>query len=425
MKLFDLRSFSGLIVASAFMLPTASVAARQDGAWREVFQSSPASYEPIPPEVEKRIVEKFKLPPQLMEQMRSNEASGTMRVRFAVSGGGTQLRIRISNEEGTAPLTLSAASVGLAGDGLNARVGTLRAVTFGGKRSVTIPARAPMLSDPIDIAPTAGTELVASAYFAGPVSVYPQGGGLVAVAAGEQTMREELRGATQLRGRPFVSGAEVLARRAPHVIVALGDSITDGNRPKSGELRGWPEELSRRLAARKTGYPYAVLNAGIGGNRVLTSSSGLSALARLDRDVLRVEGVTHVIILEGVNDIGMSGMSFFGENPVISADELIAGYRQIIARIHARGIKVIIGTITPFGGSFAYDTPDKEQMRQAVNRWIRTSQEADAIIDFDQVARDPAKPTAMRKAFGSSDNLHPGEAGYKAMGDAIDLSLFD
>lgn len=208
------------------------------------------------------------------------------------------------------------------------------------------------------------------------------------------------------------------------MIATLGDSITDGNRTTLGDLRSWPEELARRLAARRNGGRYSVVNAGIGGNRLLGSGWGPSALARLDRDVLRIDGLSYLIVLEGTNDIGMAGRSVFGNNPAVSADDMIAAYRQIIARAHARGVKVLLGTIMPFGGSATHYSPANEQIRQAVNAWIRTSREADGVVDFDRLARDPADATKLQAAFGSQDGLHPGAAGYKAMGDAIDLSLF-
>jgi lysophospholipase L1-like esterase len=356
--------------------------------------------------------------------MRPQTASGTQRVRIAVSARGPQIRIRVSNEEGTEPLMLEAASVGLAGEGYVSKPGTLKALTFGGRRSVTVPAGAPVLSDPIALPVAPGTELIVSTYAAGPFKLDPLGGGTVVVAAGDQTLKSELAAGTPMHGRPAVTGVEVLSPGSQRVIATLGDSITDGNRFTVGELRSWPEELANRLTARQGGGQYAVVNAGIGGNRILGSGWGPSALARLDRDVLRIDGLSHLIVLEGTNDIGMSGRTVFGNHSIVTPEDLITGYQQIIARAHARGVKVIFGTITPFGGSMTHYSPDNEKTRQAVNHWIRTSHEPDGVIDFDQLARDPAKPANMRAEFGSEDGLHPGAAGYKSMGDAIDLSLF-
>jgi lysophospholipase L1-like esterase len=214
--------------------------------------------------------------------------------------------------------------------------------------------------------------------------------------------------------------------RDTHLIVALGDSITDGNRLSLTALHSWPEELSRRLAARGSSTDYAMVNAGIAGNRLLASGfGGIAALARLDRDALALDGITHLVVLEGTNDIGMSGHSSFGDNPAISAEEIIGGYRQIMARAHDRGVKVILGTILPFGGSASHDTPGHEQLREAVNTWIRTSREPDGMVDFDKALRDPAHPLQLRSDYDSGDHLHPNEAGSKAMGEAVDLSMFE
>lgn len=412
-----------LAIGSLVAMP---VHAKQDGTWREAFQSSPAAYDPIDPKVAQNLIDKFRISPSMIEMMRPKPpVSGTLRARFAVSVAGSQLRIRISNEAGAKPLTLHGASVGLAGEGLNVLPNSLRALTFGGARNIVIPPGAPVLSDPVDFAVSAQAELVVSTNLPDGIQLDPRGGGLLSIADGDQTMREVLDSAKAVSGRPIVTGAEVLTRNAPRVIVAFGDSITDGNRNKPGVLRSWPEELARRFSACRSCKPTSVVNAGIGGNRVLSSSWGQSALARFDRDVLRVEGVSHVVVLEGVNDIGHSGKnSIFGDGPALTAGDLIAGFRQLIARAHARKVKLVMATILPMGGAVSHFNPEKEQIRQAVNTWIRTSGEPDAVIDFDAAARDPADPVQMAKSFGSVDNLHPGDAGYKAMGDAIDLSIF-
>jgi lysophospholipase L1-like esterase len=420
-----------LLVGVAFAAPLALAAAPQATAapaetrvWREAFQSSPAHYDALAPEFIKLLVEKYKMPPAMIEQMRPHMASGTQRIRLAVTAGGPQIRIRVSNEEGTEPLVLTAASVGLAGDGYGSKPGTLKALAFSGRPNVTVPAGAPVLSDPVALPVTPGAELIVSMYGAGSFKLDPLGGSTIVVAAGDQTQKNELTAGTEMHGRPAITGVEVLSPGSERVIVTLGDSITDGNRLTPAEMHSWPQELANRLAVRKGGGEYTMVNAGIGGNRILGSGWGPSALARLDRDVLRIDGLSHLIVLEGTNDIGMSGHTVFGDNPVVTPEDLIAGYRQIIARAHARGVQVLFGTIMPFGASMTHYSPDNERTRQAVNHWIRTSREPDGVIDFDQLARDPARPVNMRAAFGSEDGLHPGAAGYKAMGDAIDLSLF-
>lgn len=399
--------------------------AQRGNAWREVFQSSPADYDALTPDTERRIIEQMKVSQAFLEGMRPKPpVKGTVRFRFAVSVGGRRLRVRLSNEEGHTPLLVSAASIGVAAEGFAAMPGSVVRLTFRGMKSIMIPAGAPAISDPIALAVTPGAELVASIYVPDGLQLLPAGGGLMAVDAGDQTLRDGPIEGSQVPGRPFVTGVEVLTARPPQVIVTLGDSITDGNRLALGALRGWPEQLSRRLATRRGGPPYAVVNAGIAGNRILNSISGKAALARLDRDVLRVEGVSHVIVLEGTNDIGMSGKSLLGESPLVTLDELITSYGQIIARAHARRIKVILATITPFGGAITHFTPEKERLRQGVNTWIRSSRETDGVIDFDRNTRDPVQPSNMRSDFASPDRLHPSQAGYKAMGDAIDLALF-
>jgi lysophospholipase L1-like esterase len=217
----------------------------------------------------------------------------------------------------------------------------------------------------------------------------------------------------------FLSAVDVERRVKGPVIVAFGDSITDGYRSTDNANRRWPDRLTERLEARSKGRPIAVVNAGIGGNRVLSDGFiaifGKSALARFDRDVLAVPGASHLIILEGVNDLG-------GPSPP-SADDLIAGYRQLIARARDHGIKVYGATILPYEGA-AYFKPQGEVVRQAVNQWIRTGGAFDGVIDFDALMRDPAHPSRMIAGLQSGDWLHPNDAGYRAMGDAVDLSLF-
>jgi lysophospholipase L1-like esterase len=216
----------------------------------------------------------------------------------------------------------------------------------------------------------------------------------------------------------LLARVEVAAAPDARAVVAFGDSITDGARSTANANARWPDTLARRLAERRRGPPVAVLNAGISGNRVLGDGAGVSALARFDKDVLMQSGVTHVIVMEGINDIGVARA-----NPSPSADDLIAAHRQLIARAHARGLKIYGATLTPFEGA-AYYTPEGEAKRQALNNWIRTSGEYDAVIDFDAVTRDPASPSKFAAFADSGDHLHPGDAGYKAMGDAVDLALF-
>jgi len=399
-----------------FALPAAAQSNRE--AWIDAFQSSPADYDFVIPK-------EMKLPPETRERLRDRPpVTGTLRMRIAVAAGGAQLRIRLSNEDGTAPLTIAAASVGLAAAGFDARPGTLRKLSFGGVEKVTIAPGAPVLSDPVALPVQAMGELVVSVQVPAGLKLKGFGNAVMGLGEGDQALSPALSGADTIIGRPPVSGVMVRSAHPPRVIVALGDSITDGNRPALGQLHGWPERLQQRIAASPKRPALAVINAGIGGNRVLTTSWGKAALARFDRDVVRVRGVSHVILFEGINDIGNGGSStMFGINPPLDVNDLIAGYRQIIARAHAARIRVVMGTLTPFQGSTSYSEA-RESQRQAVNRWIRTSGEPDAVIDFDQAVRDPAAPLRLRPDYDSGDHIHPGEAGYRAMGDSIDLALF-
>jgi lysophospholipase L1-like esterase len=343
-----------------------------------------------------------------------------------LSAGGQSLRVRLTNEYGTKPLAIGAARVALVGPDGAEIAGSGHALAYGGASQATIPAGAPLLSDPVSLATTPLARLRISLYLpgdTGPCTCHPTGAEPVSVAPGDAT--EGKVAPTRVvsnnpfsESRAFISGVEVetSAARAP-VVVAFGDSITDGYRSTSGADRRWPDRLAERLVQRYPGAAAAVDNAAISGNRVLSEALavfGQSALSRFDRDVLSIPGATHVIVLEGVNDLGMGKPT---------ADQLIIGYRQLIARAHAHGLKIIGGTILPYEGA-AYFSAVGEAERQKVNAWIRTGKAFDGVIDFDAATRDPAKPTKMRAELQSGDWLHPNDAGYKVMGEAVDLSLF-
>jgi lysophospholipase L1-like esterase len=351
---------------------------------------------------------------------------GTLRYRLPLSEGGSRVQLRLSNEAGTQPLLVGAVSVALAGDGLQAQPATLRPVTFGGRPSVTLPAGTPALSDVVDLLVPRGAMIVVSLYLPESVPQAQGANGLsAAVVNGRDATREAAPSdAVPVSARPLVAAVDVETRADAHTIVTLGDSITDGAVSKSAEVRGWPGRLAQRLAAARGPVHYAVSNQGIGGNRLLHDGMGVTALGRFDRDVLSVPGVSHLIVLEGINDIGMSGSNFFGTaNPPVTAEQLIAAYQQLIARAHQHGIRVYAGTLLPFTGAM-YASAEKETIRQAVNQWIRSSGAFDAVIDFEAAVRDPADPARILPAFDPGDHLHPNDAGYRAMGDAIDLKLF-
>jgi len=302
--------------------------------------------------------------------------------------------------------------------------GSDRVVTFSRASATTIPPGAPVLSDPIDLKTGSLARLRISLFVpedTGLCTCHMSGGDLVQLSPpGDWTGRELPPANGPAQYRAFVSGIEVEARLPATVIVALGDSITDGYLATPGANRRWPDRLAERLAAKYPKRTMAVVNAGIGGNRVLSDGviavMGQSALSRFDRDVLSVPGATHLVILEGVNDLGMRA-----DRP--TAQALIHGYRQLIDRAHAQGIKVIGATILPYEGA-AYFAAEGEESRLAVNDWIRTGGAFDSVIDLDEAMRDPAKPSRMRAEWHAGDWLHPNDAGYRAMGDAVGLELF-
>ena len=246
------------------------------------------------------------------------------------------------------------------------------------------------------------------------------------MAAGDQTTPAEIKDASTLPSWVYLGGVDVLAPASSFAVVTFGDSITDGARSTTDTNRRWPDILAQRLQGKKV----AVVNAGIGGNRILHDASpnnirfGLNALARFERDALAQPGVRYVILLEGINDLGHAGTSA-PMSETVTAEDLIAGMTQLIERAHERGVKVIGATILPFEGTvFAgYFSAEKETKRKAINEWIRTGKAFDGVIDFDKTTRDPANPDRVLPAYDGGDHLHPGDAGYKAMGESIALKL--
>ena len=406
------RTFTNLMKFAALAFAALALPAQAKDKWSEVYQAAPAYYD-------------FSgaTNPAIVKIGNPDPTIGTIRFSFRIAAGGKALRIRFSNEAGKQPLVIDSATIALGRAEDGEPTGPLLPVRFGGQPAITLAAGAPAISDEIALETQAFSTLVVSIYTSGGMKLLPFGGAGMLVAEGDQTAAVKMAGAKLRIGRPAVSGVTVLGDKAQPVVVAFGDSITDGLRKDPTDLQGYPEQLAKRLAALPAKHRRVVVDSAIGGNRVLASSWGDSALVRLDRDVLRIANVTHLILLEGINDIGSSGVSAFGSNPVVTAEQLIAAYRQIIARCHQRGIKVIGGTLLPFKGAMYY-SPEKEMVRTAVNQWIRSSGEFDGVIDFAKITADPDDPLKMHKDFDSGDHLHPGNAGYKAMGDAIDLRLF-
>jgi lysophospholipase L1-like esterase len=347
----------------------------------------------------------------------------TVRNIVFASVGGTSVRVRLTNAFGTASLSVGSASVAVAASGANTVPNTMRALRFGGKPGITIPPGAEALSDPVPLRVRALQSLAVSVYvpkLTGPATVHS-----LAVqdnflsTPGDFTAGGDAAAyATTISCWMFVDGVDVPASAlVPGSVVAFGDSITDGLRATVNANKRWPNDLARRLEARH-GRVLSVVDQGISGNRVLADGAGVSAQARLDRDVLTQTGARVVILLEGINDIGFADL---GLGPPITADDLIAGYQQIVARCHNAGLSIIGGTLLPFKGVPGYWNETGEQIRQQVNQWIRTSRAFDAVVDFATVMADPNDPLMLNPAYDSGDHLHPNDAGYQAMADAIDL----
>lgn len=361
----------------------------------------------------------------------------TIRMVVRPTIGGARVRICLSNAFGTTALNIGSAHIAIAAKDAAIVPDSDHALTFGGRPSVSVPRGAPVVSDPVDLDVKPFTEITVSMYLPEKTessSIHFLGQHTAYISeAGDFTAKPDIPNATTRPSWYFLADLEVWAPDQSAATVAFGDSITDGFGAKPGDYGDWPDVLANRLAGEKGMPPLAVLNEGIGGNRILHDGAGISALARLDRDVLAQPGVVNLIVLEGINDIGWphmrprlpngtapTEMPFVHE--VVSAQDLIMGLQQIIERAHQHGIRVFGATLTPYEGADYYST-EGEATRQAVNQWIRTGGAFDGVFDFDAVVRDPNHASQFRDGYHSGDHLHPSAVGYKAMADAIDLSL--
>ncbi len=363
-----------------------------------------------------------------------DQADATLRQIVRVTSGGTRIRLKLSNAFGTAPLRFDAVSVAASADNTTARIvsGTSHAVTFGGQVSVTIPAGAEYVSDPIDMAVAPLSDIVISTWQSAGVTAltsHPGSRATSYLVHGNHVADTDLADSSTSGAKHFdhwfdIAAIDVEGPATTGAIAVLGDSITDGYGVKPNTNTRWPDALMQKLQAAHR--PLSVLNFGIGGNRLLLDGLGPNALARLDRDVFAQAGVKYLVVFEGVNDLG----TLTRDAPVDAAahadlvTRMLTSYAQLIDQAHAHGLTVIGATITPYmGNTYYHPTAENEADRQAINAWIRAPGHFDGVIDFDAIARDPADATRLNPAYDSGDHLHPTN-GYTAMGNAVDLGVF-
>jgi len=356
----------------------------------------------------------------------------TLRQIVHLSLGGSTLRVHLSNAFGTEPLRFTSVHIGqpLSPSAAQIDPATDRALTFSGHPDVIVPAGAEYISDPIDYTVAPLSSLAITFHLDQPPAQqtgHPGSRATSYLVHGDQVSAANLPNAKKIDHWYQLAEVDVVTPPGAAAIVTLGDSITDGHAATTNGNDRWPDVLAERLQALAKTRTLGVLNQGIGGNHLLTDGLGPNALARFDRDVLAPSGAKYVILLEGVNDLG--GLTRIAEVSQQEHDTLVHrildAYRQIVLRAHDREIKVIGATILPYTGSDYYHPgPLSEADRQTINQWIRTPGNFDAVIDFDKVTRDPAHPDRLLPAYDSGDHLHPSPAGYRAMGEAIPLSLF-
>jgi lysophospholipase L1-like esterase len=347
----------------------------------------------------------------------------TVRMVLRTSIGGEHLRIKVENAFGMPPVTVGAAHIALRAKDSEIVAGSDRAITFGGKPGCFLSSGVERVSDPVDLKVPALTDLSVSLYFpgeTGPPTSHGTGLHTTYISEGDTTGQPSVADSKTSESYYYLAAVDVEAPADAAALVTFGDSITDGTRSSSNTNHSWPALLAARLVHNKTTNRIGVANMGISGNRVLYDGSGASALARFDRDVLSQSGVRWVMLMEGINDIGRVGTPT-PEAP--SADDLIAAYRQFIELAHTHGIKVIGCTLTPYEGA-GYAREAGEAVRAAVNAFIRTGGAFDAVVDFEAATRDATNPKRIRPAFDPGDHLHPNDAGYQAMADAVDFSIF-
>ncbi|HEX6520907.1 MAG TPA: SGNH/GDSL hydrolase family protein [Streptosporangiaceae bacterium] len=407
--------------SSAPRLSASNASAKLNGHWVGTWTAAPQLTEPA------------NMPPPPFTGTNVVFANSTLRQTLHVSVGGRQIRLRFSNAYGGADLPITMVSVArpVGGQaGVSAiQAGTSRPVTFDGRSAIYIPVGAQMVSDPLDFPVATGTNLTVTIYLsAGQASTsitsHPGSRTNSYMVTGNHVNDQDLPGATSVAHWYFLSGAEISTSGPTAAVAVIGDSLTDGRGSTTNGNDRWTDQLFNRLQSSRVAANVAVLNQGLGGNRVLHDGLGPNVLARLDRDVLAQSGVKWLVVFEGVNDIGTADATDAAQKQVTA--DLIAAFQQIITRAHALGIRVYGATITPFGGNTMYDDPQglRAASRAAVNEWIRTSRQFDAVLDFDKAARDPANPGQILPAFDSGDHLHLNPAGYGALAAAVPPGLF-
>jgi lysophospholipase L1-like esterase len=357
----------------------------------------------------------------------------TVRQVARISVGGDQVRIVLSNEFGARPVTIGSATVALSAGGDTVDPATVKPVTFSGQTSAVIPPGAPLVSDPVDLAVKPLSSVVVSFYLpkkTGITSVHWDGAQTTYVSGtGDKTKDADFKPESTDKSRLFLSRILTTAKPDSNAIVFFGDSITDGACSTVDTNNRWPDHIAERLQAE--GHPdVAVVNEAYSGDRVLTNGMGTNALSRFDMSVLSHPRVSTVVMMMGINDIGWPGKdAITPSDPEPTAEDVIAGYKQIIQRAHDHGIRFVGVTLTPFIDTFkglptsGYYTPEKEKIREAVNDWIRANKTAEGLIDFDKLLEDPNNPKHINPAYDCGDHLHPNDAGYQAMAKAVDLSV--
>jgi len=353
----------------------------------------------------------------------ATQSGATLREVVHVSIGGDTLRVRFSNLYGTSPLVIGPVEIAQTLKGVAIVPGTNKAVTFNGQPSVSIPPGALAVSDAASFKLAPLSDLTVSFFLpnpTGPVTEHQLGNATSYHLTGNVVSSASLESPTTATSWYYLNGVDTLPAAEAGAVITIGDSITDGAKSTIDTNQRWPDELARRLQADPKYRNLSVLNEGISGNKILLDGAGPSALARFDRDVLAQSGAKYLLILEGINDIGRLHDT---PDAGLTAADLISAINQMVVRAHAHGIAVIGCTLTPYHGAHYY-TEKGETIRKAVNEWIRTGGVLDGFVDLEAAVRDPNHPDTFLPTVDPGDHLHPNDAGYKAMGDAIDLKLF-